>query len=415
MSDTLEPLPPRVPQELIDKIIDDLHDEFKTLKICSLTSRSLLSQSQSHLFSSVHIKNQYFCARFRSLVDVNPRLLEYARELTLQDFFQAQWMGSDSDLSFILTTATSVRSFHICGGFGVSWTNIPQNVQNALFAAFCSPSLNVAVPPVIFGLNMNLKHLILTGLMLDQESRGDLNNEISIDFSRVRTHTLEIWVHQRESFLPVIAQSNSFVSHLRKLVLYYYGDTASLTVPIMKSAFRSLEMMVLRVVPDEYSPNLGFKHDFSLMPKLQHLAFHFMVTFGEPATFTIAIREVIDFFILNPSAFGLKRFDIQFIPNWSPYYVPATTWNQVLNIIGQISHWNTLDELLSTSGHNVCIVLGIIEGNYSRLRYSGLPYLHDWRGEIREKSHAWHDVIHAQMPLASQCGALTTDVILVED
>ena len=54
---------PRLPIELCEDVIDNLHDDNHTLRACSLVCRAFLSASRRHLFHTVTI-NRYEADRF---------------------------------------------------------------------------------------------------------------------------------------------------------------------------------------------------------------------------------------------------------------------------------------------------------------------------------------------------------------
>ena len=73
-----------LPQELVDQIIDFLHDDHPTLQSCTLVARTWLPSSRLHLFSkiSVDVNSSQFCeflAYARSCASVP----QYVRQVTL--------------------------------------------------------------------------------------------------------------------------------------------------------------------------------------------------------------------------------------------------------------------------------------------------------------------------------------------
>ncbi|KAF8921851.1 hypothetical protein CPB85DRAFT_1264809 [Mucidula mucida] len=73
--------PSRLPQELIDKIIDLLHDSPGALKACSLVSRSFHSPSCSNFFEHVEVHTIEAAQRF--LTHLSPETRAIIRSLTL--------------------------------------------------------------------------------------------------------------------------------------------------------------------------------------------------------------------------------------------------------------------------------------------------------------------------------------------
>ncbi|KAF8066491.1 hypothetical protein FPV67DRAFT_1495026 [Lyophyllum atratum] len=104
---------PRVPQELINTILQELAGARSTLQKCSLVSHSFRDPSQKHLFHSITIfhdnKNQ---PRNRALLDMllsNPRLGTYVESLTL--FFNDAF--EEKSLSNILSLLRHIQSLQL--------------------------------------------------------------------------------------------------------------------------------------------------------------------------------------------------------------------------------------------------------------------------------------------------------------
>ncbi|KAJ7133605.1 hypothetical protein C8R44DRAFT_870975 [Mycena epipterygia] len=70
-------------QELIDLVIDFLHDSLADLKRCSLVSRSWLSTSQYHLFSYCSLESESGCLRLVAMLEESPHLLKLITHLAV--------------------------------------------------------------------------------------------------------------------------------------------------------------------------------------------------------------------------------------------------------------------------------------------------------------------------------------------
>ncbi|PIL25493.1 hypothetical protein GSI_13383 [Ganoderma sinense ZZ0214-1] len=80
---------PALPVEVIERVVDFLHDDIHTLAVCSLICRALLPTTRKHIWSSVHIPVLHDrrpktrrLAGFLALLDSNPDLPPYVRSLT---------------------------------------------------------------------------------------------------------------------------------------------------------------------------------------------------------------------------------------------------------------------------------------------------------------------------------------------
>lgn len=80
---------PSFPLEIIDQIVDHLHDDPPSLRACALTSRMLRPASQYHLFSSLKISSLQRLQDCVLLLQQNPKLTIYVRELHY--YAKAEW------------------------------------------------------------------------------------------------------------------------------------------------------------------------------------------------------------------------------------------------------------------------------------------------------------------------------------
>ncbi|KAF9029972.1 hypothetical protein BDZ89DRAFT_687471 [Hymenopellis radicata] len=82
-----------LPQELIDNIIDHLHDSPRDLKTCSLVSHSFYPRSLFHLFQCVDVSSAEVAQRF--FTHMSPETRAIIRSLTLSEphwhNFPVQW------------------------------------------------------------------------------------------------------------------------------------------------------------------------------------------------------------------------------------------------------------------------------------------------------------------------------------
>ncbi|RDB17345.1 hypothetical protein Hypma_001996 [Hypsizygus marmoreus] len=418
---------PVLPQELLDKVIDDLQDDFEALKVCTLTSRSLLGRSQINLFFAIRISNLQRCRRLRSVLEGNPLLSERVRELEVVDFIK--WVKGDTDLPYILRATVLLRSLCVESSEDpLLWPMVPKDTVDALTSAFCRPTLcNLRMsmirdfPVHLLGLEMNLAHLSLREVVLNP---GTLDTTGHVDFSRTSAHTVEVcldmpFLSDLAPYQAVAAKPCSFTSRIRNLVIHNTGMTMFLAVPFVESAAGSLETIQLRERP---SVNLErprwFKYDFSTLRYLRRLELHFMLGFHSRNEFrhltSVALRRMIDFFVDNRSATRVKQINVRFIPWWNPsWQAPESQW--VLDILDIKNSWSELDRILDagrgsgeSAGFRVGIELGLPILDKQEFIYGPVD---EWRGGIEEKMDVWREMIHTLMPLASGAGVLVTDVI----
>lgn len=90
--------------ELIDRVIDHLHDDEETLRACSLVARSWLPASRFHLFQTLYIFNEREFWALVELLQKNPGLGSHVRELALDILYDSYgnaepWIRPPVDIS----------------------------------------------------------------------------------------------------------------------------------------------------------------------------------------------------------------------------------------------------------------------------------------------------------------------------
>ncbi|KAJ6480845.1 hypothetical protein C8R45DRAFT_1100429 [Mycena sanguinolenta] len=90
-----------VPRELVDLIVDNLHNDIPNLKSCSLTTRTFVGSAQTWIFNKVEIlppKNQDDqdspCEKFYELLMRSPHIASLVDEL------QIVLVGSETSFAF---------------------------------------------------------------------------------------------------------------------------------------------------------------------------------------------------------------------------------------------------------------------------------------------------------------------------
>ena len=111
-----------VPPELVDRVIDYLHDDAKTLIACSLTAREWVPSTRLHLFKRLDLLSTHQVAKFTELDGFAPDLLYYCRELSvgandrLED--PCPWNTNETPpivISDRIERLTSLRTLHFRG------------------------------------------------------------------------------------------------------------------------------------------------------------------------------------------------------------------------------------------------------------------------------------------------------------
>jgi hypothetical protein len=73
-----------LPQETVDEIIDHLNDDRRSLGACSLTCRTWVPSSQTHIFHIVYLALTRG-ERFTRLLDASPHIAKYVKVLDIQE------------------------------------------------------------------------------------------------------------------------------------------------------------------------------------------------------------------------------------------------------------------------------------------------------------------------------------------
>ncbi len=103
----------QLPQELVDHIIDHLHDDKHSLTSLSIVSKSWLPPCRLHLFNSICIKRKWSepFEDFADFVDSTPGVCTYVKNLRLKGQFRT------TVLLRILTCLSQLRSLKLQGEF----------------------------------------------------------------------------------------------------------------------------------------------------------------------------------------------------------------------------------------------------------------------------------------------------------
>ncbi|KAF8907941.1 hypothetical protein CPB84DRAFT_1768214 [Gymnopilus junonius] len=153
----------RLPQELVDHIIDHLHDELMTLQNCARVCRAWTPASRFHLFAKVSLKAaspqngpalpQERCKRLHALLVQCPEIISNIRELEVCEgsplhhpYSDVQssttWVTTERTLTALFKMLTHVKRFDFSATSLQFWTLLPPTFQNALYALLSLPTLS---------------------------------------------------------------------------------------------------------------------------------------------------------------------------------------------------------------------------------------------------------------------------------
>ncbi|KAJ7461795.1 hypothetical protein B0H11DRAFT_115657 [Mycena galericulata] len=161
---------PSVPQELLDIIINDLHDDVPSLKACSLASRVFVPSARVHIFSTIYLlpprrlrlvgsqRQKNYSQKFDALLDKSPHLAPLVKDLRIVEgadvdelqlnavFPGTPWLVASartliSILSRLNLTRFSLLRKHHMHAVGVTWDDLPRRLAAAIHNVFRSPAL----------------------------------------------------------------------------------------------------------------------------------------------------------------------------------------------------------------------------------------------------------------------------------
>lgn len=86
----------RIPQELVDKFIDELKDDEKSLLGCSLISRCWVARSRHHLFQRIIFPSAQTFASYCNLFPTNHEVHSYVRGVAILQWNRQPWVNKQA-------------------------------------------------------------------------------------------------------------------------------------------------------------------------------------------------------------------------------------------------------------------------------------------------------------------------------
>ncbi|KAJ7863822.1 hypothetical protein B0H14DRAFT_3606827 [Mycena olivaceomarginata] len=151
-----------LPQELVDTILDILHDDGPSLKSCSLAARIFFISARKHIFRKIEIfSSSDVSQRFYELLCSSPHIAPLVEDLCIVSVLKrlsetSAYLDPSGDymsgrpLSLILLLLTELKQISIIENgdrtetsakFSRSWSKMDQPLQSALVNVFSSPRL----------------------------------------------------------------------------------------------------------------------------------------------------------------------------------------------------------------------------------------------------------------------------------
>lgn len=160
-----------LPQELIDDIVDHLHDNPSALGVCSLTNPIFLDAARTHLFRAVSLSPfrgaAKRCAQLEDLLANDPALTRYIQHLRLVEdsSIASAWLRAEVSLPSLLRRLADARSLaglyiHGPTSSSIVWNVLPVVTQAALIDIISSPSMRTLRLERVTNLPYQLLHSI---------------------------------------------------------------------------------------------------------------------------------------------------------------------------------------------------------------------------------------------------------------
>jgi hypothetical protein len=245
-----------LPQELVDVILDNLHDDIPSLKSCSLAARTMVSSARTLIFRKIEIKppdpfssSPNTCQRFYKLLTASPHIAPIVEELCVVtvglempfgytpdgEYLPERpvtWVMGDRTLPLILPLLDlkriSLTEDESSGWqYSMSWHQMGQQLKSALTNVFSSPRLEavhlrgiVIESPYqllsLFSEATALKEMSLSRLYFTQRAQRDMWPESQAWRPQLRSLLI---AENCDTFCLSLVNPRIDLTHVRSLTL----------------------------------------------------------------------------------------------------------------------------------------------------------------------------------------------------
>ncbi|RDB16446.1 hypothetical protein Hypma_002920 [Hypsizygus marmoreus] len=399
----------KLPQELLDHIIDELSSDRTTLERCAISFQALRLRSQSHLFAKIHLDEHVplACKRLHSILTENASITSHVHKLTVS-LFRYNVLTDDEVLPLIFDMLTSLRAFWLFTTYGRTWTSIPERTKLSLFQIFALPSLSTIhltslfdIPTTFFNVPNTLEQLILDRISFDGVL--DLDNSPSLFFRALELRSLPR--RDYDTTRHAIIAPKSCLLQMSELCSKLSHDTLPTLVHVLKASAPSLTSIKLSHTYSKYaSPGENVMVSQFRLPgikNLQHISFTFRIYYSLPAELQhnsdVVIQQLISFLAANADAVrSIETLTMTFTP--LPYLGAFREDRRFPNLLRELECWNDLDRAV----YSHCVLPGLRVGLVLLLR-SREP------SEQVDRRNEWRECMPVQFPLLRARGALVLD------
>lgn len=228
-----------LPAELIDQVIDHLHDDVSSLRACSLTCRAWVPSARFHLFHDVVLTPER-AVNFMALLETRPHISHFVRSLFIKgNPFQLYRKSYhfDAVIPAISSKLTRLKALRIeCVTLAQQGIVMSALIQNL------STLRSLSISSVTFNRFRDFAAFIIAHPLLERLELGQIWWNKSVDAasqwedvfreypelrSRLQSislndtsHNVFDWISSHYSVLPVrtLAVSTCHVSHITKLL-----------------------------------------------------------------------------------------------------------------------------------------------------------------------------------------------------
>lgn len=163
-----------LPQELVDLILDNLHDDIPALKSCCLAARTFVNSARTHIFKKIELtpppeplSSYNACQKFCHLLSSSPHIgplvedlcivlvgpetsFEYDSDGEYLEERHVTWVMAGRTLSLVLPLLDLKRislienapiDWNSGGEYSMDWTTMGRQLKSALTNVFSSPRL----------------------------------------------------------------------------------------------------------------------------------------------------------------------------------------------------------------------------------------------------------------------------------
>ncbi|KIM75061.1 hypothetical protein PILCRDRAFT_13876 [Piloderma croceum F 1598] len=353
----------KLPQELVDIIIRDFHDDPYSLHRCSLVCRSWLPTSHRHFFYRVvlsppnHPYNRrpeavpYSMRLYRVLLN-SPHIANYIRELKVYEgerLKDQDWIETDQTLPLVLRKLTKLVKMEFrC----LRWYPLSLDLRRSISSAFELPSLTTV--EIDYGLFPNiddfsnllsrtkgLARLSLTDIRfhstepLAHEDREAVDEERSASCRQRHLTDLHLEIFYYSVFVDWLLEARSplDVTHIHTLdIMKHYKPDTNAINRLLRAIGSSLKHLQLYMVSSRFQNTTLADISIEFNPHIEFLHIQHIQSIGLGTA--DAMRWLLTFLSTIGKSNHLKEINLEAeIPGYHTELVDWSAWGAVDSIL----------------------------------------------------------------------------------